>query len=71
MSDRLILLLVWFMPGLATPGYMATQVDIINSDRVAQRVVKLLRMDESPAIREQWMEATDGEGELTFGWLNC
>ena len=56
------------LPGLATPGYMATQLDIINSDRVAQRVVKLLRMDESPVIREQWTEATDGEGDLTV-WL--
>ena len=37
------------LPGLAAPGYMATQVDIIKSDRVAQRVVKLLRMDEIPA----------------------
>lgn len=56
------------LPGLVAPGYMATQVDIINSDRVAQRVVKLLRMDESPVIREQWMEATDGKGELIV-WL--
>ena len=56
------------LPGLATPGYMATQVDIINSDRVAQRVVKLLRMDESPAIRQQWMDATEGKGNLT-NWL--
>jgi polysaccharide biosynthesis transport protein len=56
------------LPGSLTPGYMATQIDIINSDRVAQRVVKLLRMDESPAIREQWIEATDGEGDLTV-WL--
>ncbi len=56
------------LPGLVAPSYMATQADIINSDRVAQRVVKLLRMDESPAIRKQWMEATGGEGELTV-WL--
>lgn len=56
------------LPGLAAPGYMATQIDIINSDRVAQRVVKLLRMDESPVIREQWLEATDGKGDLTV-WL--
>jgi polysaccharide biosynthesis transport protein len=56
------------LPGSLTPGYMATQIDIINSDRVAQRVVKLLRMDESPAIREQWEEATEGEGDLTV-WL--
>jgi succinoglycan biosynthesis transport protein ExoP len=56
------------LPGSLTPGYMATQIDIINSDRVAQRVVKLLRMDESPAINEQWVEATGGQGELTV-WL--
>lgn len=56
------------LPGMISPSYMATQVDIINSDRVAQRVVKLLRMDESPAIREQWQEATDGKGQLTV-WL--
>jgi chain length determinant protein EpsF len=56
------------LPGLAAPGYMATQIDIINSDRVARRVVKLLHMDESPAIREQWVEATDGEGDLVV-WL--
>jgi len=56
------------LPGLATTGYMATQVDIINSNRVAQRVVKMLRMDESPAIRNQWMDATDGKGDLN-NWL--
>jgi len=56
------------LPGMMAPGYMATQVDIVNSDRTAQRVVKLLRMDESPAIREQWLEATDGKGQITH-WL--
>ncbi len=56
------------LPGMMAPGYMATQVDIINSDRVAQRVVKLLKMDESPVIREQWMDATDGRGQL-HAWL--
>lgn len=56
------------LPGLISPGYMATQVDIINSDRVAQRVVKLLRMDESPVIKEQWMDDTDGKGNVTV-WL--
>lgn len=56
------------LPGLASPAYMATQVDIINSDRVAHHVVKMLRLDESPGIREQWMDAMDGEGELIV-WL--
>jgi succinoglycan biosynthesis transport protein ExoP len=56
------------LPGLAAPGYMATQVDIIKSDRVAQRVVKLLRMDEIPLVREQWMEVSEGKGDLVV-WL--
>lgn len=56
------------LPGMASPAYMATQVDIIDSDRVAQRVVKLLRMDESPVIREQWVDATGGTGDFN-AWL--
>ena len=56
------------LPGLISPGYMATQVDIINSDRVAQRVVKLLRMDQSPVIREQWQDGTEGKGDIVV-WL--
>ena len=44
------------LPGLTSPTYMATQVDVINSNRVAERVVKMLRMDESSEIREQWVE---------------
>src|SRR5450830_662080 len=46
------------LQGMMAPGYMATQIDIINSDRVAKTVVKMLKMDESPVIKEQWQEAT-------------
>lgn len=56
------------LPGLASPAYMATQIDIVNSDRVAKHVVKMLRMHESPVIREQWTESTGGEGDLII-WL--
>lgn len=56
------------LQGLMAPGYMATQIDIVNSDRVAKAVVKLLRMDESAAIKEQWMDDTDGKGQLV-DWL--
>ena len=56
------------LPGMISPGYMATQVDIISSDRVAQRVVKLLRMDESPLIKQQWADETEGKGTL-IAWL--
>ncbi|PKO34840.1 MAG: chain length determinant protein EpsF [Betaproteobacteria bacterium HGW-Betaproteobacteria-7] len=56
------------LPGLMSPGYMATQLDIITSERVATRVVKALRLEENPNIREQWQEATEGKGQLT-PWL--
>jgi len=56
------------LPGLMAPGYMATQIDIINSDRTARAVVKLLRMDSSSAIQAQWLEATGGKG-LLLDWL--
>jgi succinoglycan biosynthesis transport protein ExoP len=56
------------LQGMMAPGYMATQVDIINSDRVAQAVVKNLRMESSPAIQAQWQEATQGQGQLR-DWL--
>lgn len=50
------------------PGYLATQVDIINSQRVAQRVVALTRMDQVPLIQDQWREATQGQGDIRV-WL--
>ena len=57
------------LQGLVAPSYMATQIDIINSDRTAKAVVKLLHMEESAAIRQQWQEATKGKGQLT-DWLS-
>ena len=54
--------------GLMAPGYMATQIDIINSDRVAKDVVRGLKMDQSPTIRQDWQDATDGQGELV-DWI--
>jgi chain length determinant protein EpsF len=56
------------LQGMIAPGYMATQIDIINSDRVAKVVVKLLRLDESAAIRQQWVNDTQAKGQLS-DWL--
>src|SRR5207245_2404146 len=33
-------------------------------DRVAQKVVKLLKLDEVPGTKEQWLESTQGKGSL-------
>lgn len=53
------------MQGMTAPAYMATQVDIINSPRVARRVVSLLKLDENPDVRAAWMSATDGSGAIS------
>jgi chain length determinant protein EpsF len=50
------------------PSNMATQEDIIRSDRVAQHVVKLLKLEENPTARDQWREITGGKGRLE-AWL--
>ncbi|MGY4830279.1 chain length determinant protein EpsF [Sphaerotilaceae bacterium SBD11-9] len=49
-------------------GYVATQADIIMSPRVAQRVVRDLKLAESGELRGKWMEQTDGVGTFE-GWL--
>ncbi len=49
-------------------SYMPTQVDIIKSNRVAQKVVQQLALDKNPAIRSQWMNETKGKGQLV-PWL--
>ena len=56
------------VPGLVAPSYMATQVDIIGGDRVAQRVIKMLKLDETPGTRERWMQATQGRGTME-AWI--
>jgi len=56
------------LQGVVAPSYMATQVDIIGGDRVAQRVVKMLKLDENPDTKARWLEATEGRGTLE-GWL--
>jgi succinoglycan biosynthesis transport protein ExoP len=57
------------LPAMAMPGYMATQVDIINSDRVAQNVVKMLKLDQNPQAIASWKEATEGKGRIEV-WLS-
>ena len=54
--------------GGASPAFMATQVDIIRSERVAQRVVRNLRLSENPQVRQQWQDETNGEGTIE-AWL--
>lgn len=55
-------------PSQMFPGYMATQVDIINSAHVAEQVVRSLKLADSPGTREQFKEATEGKGDINQ-WL--
>ncbi len=56
--------------GGASPAYMATQVDIIRSERVAQRVVRNLKLGENPQVRQQWQDETRGQGNIET-WLGA
>lgn len=51
-------------PTSAMPSFMATQVDILGSDRVALRVIKDLKLQDNAPIREQWQ--TEAQGKGTF-----
>ncbi len=57
-----------FLPAQFLPGYMATQVDIIQSQNVALKVVRNLKLAESPVSRQQWLDDTDGRGSIEV-WL--
>lgn len=43
------------LQGMVVPSFVSTQIDIVRSDRVAERVVKMLPADQPPlkALREQ------------------
>src|SRR5882762_263685 len=53
---------------LLMPSNMATQEDIIKSERVAQKVVTALKLEQDPALQAKWREAQDGKGSLEV-WL--
>jgi chain length determinant protein EpsF len=55
-------------PSQMFPGYMATQIDVINSSQVASKVVSELKLADSPGTREQFMAATEGKGNINQ-WL--
>jgi chain length determinant protein EpsF len=56
------------LPSQMFPGYMATQIDVIKSQNVAAKVVRDLKLVDSPGTREQFIEATEGEGDINQ-WL--
>ncbi len=56
------------LPSQMFPGYLATQVDVIKSSNVSQKVVNELKLADSPGTREQFIQATKGKGSINQ-WL--
>lgn len=48
--------------GMAALANMATQVEVAKSDRVAQRVVREMKLADNPEARRNWLEDTSGQG---------
>ena len=47
---------------------LATQIEIIRSDQVVGRVIKALGLDRDPDMQIEWLEATEGKGEIS-DWI--
>ena len=47
-------------------SYVNTQSDVVTSERVAQKVVKELKLDKDPAFLEGWRNKTHGEGDISI-----
>jgi chain length determinant protein EpsF len=57
------------MGGQPPATYVNTQADIIASERVAQRVVKTLKLDQQPEARKLWAKGTDDDISVTIATL--
>ena len=49
-------------------GFIATQVDVLGSDRVMFKVIRGLKLTENPAVREQFEREEGGRGNIEV-WL--
>jgi polysaccharide biosynthesis transport protein len=57
------------LPGMIQPGYIATQLDILQSERVTRGAIRALKLDENPTLRDQWQKSSDGQGSYQV-WLS-
>jgi len=49
-------------------SYVNTQIDVIMSERVAQKVAKSVGLDRMPAFQNAWRKQTDGRSDIDV-WL--
>lgn len=57
------------MNNMMMPGYIATQIDVVTSERVTRKVIKTLKLDQNPELRKQWEDDANGQGSFE-GWLS-
>ena len=55
-------------PAQVMDNYMATQVNIVESENAAMKVVAALKMDQQPSAKQQFEAATGGKGDIR-NWL--
>jgi polysaccharide biosynthesis transport protein len=57
-------------PSSSLPGgYMATQMELLSSERVGRAVIRALGLDKDAELREAWQKAGDGQGDFE-AWLS-
>jgi chain length determinant protein EpsF len=52
------------LPAVLLPGYLATQLDVISSHRVALKAVDALKLTESPEAKAAFEEQAEGKGNI-------
>jgi chain length determinant protein EpsF len=50
---------------VTSSSYIATQVDVLSSERVVKRAVALLNLQADPSMQAQWQKQTKGEIDFT------
>lgn len=66
-SSRDALGTAMYLPGTIN-NFLSTQVEILRSDRVTNRVIDRLGMDSNPGIVAAWEKSTEGRGDLR-AWI--
>jgi chain length determinant protein EpsF len=57
-------------PGMGSPAFVNTQVDVINSERVARRVVQEMGLAQDPVWQQAWQTEAGGAGTIEQ-WLSA
>ncbi len=56
------------LPGMTVVGYMATQLGVMQSERVALRALQSLGIDQDAQLQQKWAAETEGRGDFR-SWL--